>query len=64
MSSRELKVEVPAETAELLQQWSKETGKSLSELMATAFTLLKYAVDKDTKLIKEDDEGKRTQLAV
>ena len=56
-----LEVELSRETIDKLRRWERETGKPLSELFAAAIGLLGYALDKDTKLIKESD-GQQVQL--
>jgi hypothetical protein len=55
---------VADDTAALLEKWSKDTGKSLSELMTVALTLLQYSVEDETKLIRENQQGEKVQLKV
>jgi hypothetical protein len=62
--SRTLQVEIPEETARQLELWSSQTGKSIQELVAQALTLLRYAIDRDTTLIKQEPSGDQVRLVV
>ena len=54
--------EVPEETACFLKEVEKETGKSLTILVAVAFTLLKYAIEGELSRI--DAQGNEVKLFI
>ena len=57
-----LQVEVSAEMVDRLEEWSKKTGRSLPDLVAAAFTLLRYAIEE--QLVREEPEGKQVKIVV